>query len=44
MYGDYDYDNSEYAGSYAHDVEGWSDDDIDTVFDGVPMPTGTLTN
>lgn len=35
MYEDYDYE-SPYAGSYAHDVEGWSDDDIDTVFDGDP--------
>ena len=24
------------AGSYAQDVEGWSDDDIDEVFDGDP--------
>ena len=25
-----------YAGSYAQDVEGWSDEDIDDVFDGDP--------
>ena len=25
-----------YNGSYAQDVEGWSDQDIDDVFDGVP--------
>lgn len=28
------YDN--YHGSYAQDVEGWSDQDIDDVFDGDP--------
>ena len=28
------YDN--YKGSYAQDVEGWSDQDIDDVFDGDP--------
>ena len=36
---DYDYDNpsyGRYAGSYAQDVEGWSDNDIDDVFDGDP--------
>lgn len=36
---DYDYEDSyygRYAGSYAQDVEGWSDDDIDDVFDGDP--------
>lgn len=37
-YNDYDdyetYDN--YNGSYAQDVEGWSDQDIDDVFDGDP--------
>lgn len=27
---------SEYAGSYAHDVEGYSDEEIDTIFDGDP--------
>ena len=34
----YDYDEyeDEYAGTYAHDVEGYSDDDIDTIFDGEP--------
>lgn len=37
MYGNY-YDEYEdkYAGTYAHDVEGYSDDDIDTIFDGDP--------
>lgn len=25
-----------YSGSYAQDVEGWSDQDIDDVFDGNP--------
>lgn len=44
-YDDYDeydeYDYSErtyerYNGSYAQDVEGWSDQDIDDVFDGDP--------
>jgi len=25
-----------YAGSWAQDVEGYSDDDIDTIFDGDP--------
>lgn len=25
-----------YHGSYAQDVEGWSDQDIDDVFDGAP--------
>lgn len=38
---DYNYDYDEpsygrYRGSYAQDVEGWSDDDIDEVFDGDP--------
>jgi hypothetical protein len=35
----YDFDEpsyGRYAGSYAQDVEGWSDDDIDNVFDGDP--------
>ena len=36
-----DYDNDEptygkYSGSYAQDVLGYSDDDIDTIFDGDP--------
>lgn len=34
-----DYDEpsyGRYTGSYAQDVEGWSDDDIDNVFDGDP--------
>ena len=26
----------EYAGTYAHDVAGFSDEDIDTIFDGEP--------
>ena len=38
---EYDYDYvkpsyGRYAGSYAQDVEGWSDNDIDDVFDGDP--------
>jgi hypothetical protein len=41
---DQDYDSYEmeestyerYNGSYAQDVEGWSDQDIDDVFDGDP--------
>ena len=28
-----DYED-EYAGTYAHDVAGFSDEDIDTIFDG----------
>lgn len=32
----YDECESEYAGTYAHDVAGYSDDDIDTIFDGDP--------
>ena len=43
-YWDQDYDSYEmeestyerYNGSYAQDVEGWSDQDIDDVFDGDP--------
>ena len=35
-YYDYDEYEDEYAGTYAHDVEGYSDDDIDTIFDGDP--------
>lgn len=35
-YDDYDEYESEYAGTYAHDVAGFSDDDIDTIFDGDP--------
>ena len=35
-YDDYDEYEDEYAGTYAHDVEGFSDDDIDTIFDGDP--------
>ena len=30
-----DYED-EYAGTYAHDVAGFSDEDIDTIFDGDP--------
>ena len=33
-YYDYDEYEDEYTGTYAHDVEGYSDDDIDTIFDG----------
>lgn len=32
----YDYDEDEYAVTYAHDVEGYSDEDIDAIFDGDP--------
>lgn len=35
-YDDYDEYESEYAGTYAHDVEGYSDEEIDTIFDGDP--------
>ena len=35
MYDDY-YEESEFAGTYVHDVEGWSDDDIYDVLDGDP--------
>jgi len=39
-YSDYDYRErptyENYNGSYAQDVEGWSDQDIDDVFDGDP--------
>ena len=30
-----DYED-EYAGTYAHDVAGFSDEEIDTIFDGEP--------
>ena len=33
-YYDYDEYEDEYAGTYAHDVEGFSDEDTDTIFDG----------
>ena len=38
---DYDFNDEEityrrYNGSYAQDIEGWSDDDIDIVFEGDP--------
>ncbi len=36
-YYDYDEYEDEYAGTYAHDVEGFSDEDIDTIFDGASM-------
>lgn len=38
MYEDYFYDENEsdYAGTYAHDIEGYSDDDINDAFDGDP--------
>lgn len=32
----YDDSSSRYSGSWAHDEEGYSDDDIDTIFDGDP--------
>ncbi|MGM9815662.1 MAG: hypothetical protein ACI304_01215 [Lepagella sp.] len=36
-YDDYDpYDYDEYAGTYAHDEAGFSDDEIDEIFDGDP--------
>lgn len=39
-YDDTDYDNTptydRYSGSWAQDIEGYSDDDIDTIFDGDP--------
>ena len=35
MYDDY-YEESEFAGTYVHDVEGWSDDDIYDALDGDP--------
>lgn len=36
MYDDYYYneDESEFAGTYVHDVEGWRDDDINDALDG----------
>ena len=30
------YGRDKYTGIYAHDVEGFSDDDIDAAFDGCP--------
>ena len=30
------YDEDEYAGTYAHDVAGFSDEEIDNIFDGEP--------
>ena len=35
MYDD-EYTESEFKGTYVHDVEGWSDDDIYDVLDGEP--------
>ena len=35
MYEDYE-SESEFVGTYVHDVEGWSDDDIYDVLDGEP--------
>ena len=35
MYED-EYTESEFEGTYVHDVEGWSDDDIYDVLDGEP--------
>ncbi len=32
----YDYYEDEYSGTYAYDVEGYTDDEIDTIFDGDP--------
>ena len=29
-------DESSYSGTFVHDVEGWSDEDIDDVLDGDP--------
>lgn len=31
----YDYED-QYAGTYAHDETGFSDDEVDTIFDGDP--------
>ena len=35
-YRNYDKYNGDYKGSYAHDVMGYSNSDIDTIFDGDP--------
>lgn len=35
-YDDYDEYEDRYAGTYAHDEAGFSDDDLDTIFDGDP--------
>lgn len=35
MYDDYE-DKSEFAGTYVHDVMGWSDEEIYDVLDGDP--------
>ena len=34
--GNYDYEESEYEGTYAHDVAGYDDDTISDAFDGDP--------
>ncbi len=36
MYEDDYYEESEYAGTYVHDVEGWSDEMIGDALDGDP--------
>ena len=36
FYDEYDEYEDRYAGIYAHDGAGFSDDDIDTIFDGDP--------
>lgn len=43
-YYDYDgyYDESEYAGTYVHDVEGWDDDLINSVLEGEPDAYGAF--
>lgn len=35
-YDEYDECESEYAGTYAHDVMNYTDEEIDTIFDGEP--------
>ena len=32
----YDYYDDEFSGSYAHDIEGYTDDEINDAFDGDP--------
>ncbi len=32
----YDYYDDEYSGTYAHDIEGYTDEEIDNIFDGDP--------
>lgn len=36
VYDPYEQSYDEYAGSYAQDVEGYSDQEIDDIFDGDP--------